>query len=110
MPEEKFLPGEALSFPAHLWYISTHLILRTYSLDSVRFINTVLAVSLAPLHSLCVIPNHLTTGLIRAYFRMYDSTFSATIEVASIEVIKELVKFNMSVSILAPWAVENEVK
>ena len=52
----------------------------------------------------------VTTGLVRAYFRKHGSTLSTTMEVASIEAIKELVKLDLGVSILAPWTVEHEIK
>jgi DNA-binding transcriptional LysR family regulator len=51
----------------------------------------------------------LTAGMIDDYFHGLDITPSAIMEIGNIEAIKELVKLNLGVSILAPWTVHEEL-
>lgn len=51
----------------------------------------------------------LTAHLVNDYFRSLDLEPSAIMEVASIEAIKELVKLNLGVSVLAPWTADKEL-
>ena len=51
----------------------------------------------------------LTARLVNDYFRSLDIEPSAIMEVASIEAIKELVKLNLGVSVLAPWTADKEL-
>lgn len=71
---------------------------------------TLSATDLTRQHYILYRRSSVTTGLVRAYFRKHGSTLSTTMEVASIEAIKELVKLDLGVSILAPWTVEHEIK
>jgi DNA-binding transcriptional LysR family regulator len=50
-----------------------------------------------------------TTQLSREFFRKLDVVPSTTMEIGSVEAIKELVKLNLGVSILAPWTAEKEL-
>jgi DNA-binding transcriptional LysR family regulator len=50
-----------------------------------------------------------TARLVSDFFRKLDLVPSTIMEIASIEAIKELVKLNLGVSVLAPWAVEQEL-
>lgn len=51
----------------------------------------------------------LTARMVDDYFRALDLTPSAVMEIGSIEAIKELVKLNLGVSVLAPWAADKEL-
>jgi len=51
----------------------------------------------------------LTAQLVDRYFRDLDIVPSAIMEVANIEAIKELVKLNLGVAVLAPWTVDKEL-
>ncbi len=51
----------------------------------------------------------LTSKLLEDYFRELQIVPSTVMEVASIEAIKELVKLNLGVSVLAPWTVHHEL-
>src|SRR5207249_4775358 len=51
----------------------------------------------------------LTAELVDKYFRDLDIVPSAIMEIANIEAIKELVKLNLGVAVLAPWTVEKEL-
>lgn len=51
----------------------------------------------------------LTAQLIDQYFRELQIVPSTVMEIANIEAIKELVKLNLGVAILAPWTVEKEL-
>jgi DNA-binding transcriptional LysR family regulator len=53
--------------------------------------------------------NSYTAHLVEEYFRNLDLVPSTVMEIDSIEAIKELVKLNLGVSVLAPWAVEREL-
>src|SRR5438552_10869323 len=51
----------------------------------------------------------LTAQLVDHYFRELDLVPSTIMEIANIEAIKELVKQNLGVAVLAPWTVEKEL-
>jgi len=51
----------------------------------------------------------LTAQLIDKYFRDLDIVPSTIMEIANIEAIKELVKLNLGVAVLAPWTVDKEL-
>jgi DNA-binding transcriptional LysR family regulator len=51
----------------------------------------------------------LTAQLVDQYFRELGIVPSTIMEIANIEAIKELVKLNLGVAILAPWTVEKEL-
>ena len=51
----------------------------------------------------------LTAQLVDQYFRELDIVPSTVMEIANIEAIKELVKLNLGVAVLAPWTVEKEL-
>src|SRR6266581_4548391 len=51
----------------------------------------------------------LTAQLIDKYFRDLDIVPSTVMEIANIEAIKELVKLNLGVAVLAPWTVDKEL-
>lgn len=51
----------------------------------------------------------ITAYLTNEFFRKLDFEPAATMEVGSVEAIKELVKLNLGVSVLAPWTVEREL-
>ena len=51
----------------------------------------------------------MTTKLLEDYFREMEIVPSTIMEVASIGAIKELVKLNLGVSVLAPWTVDHEL-
>ena len=51
----------------------------------------------------------LTAELVDKYFRDLDIVPSTIMEIANIEAIKELVKLNLGVAVLAPWTVEKEL-
>jgi DNA-binding transcriptional LysR family regulator len=51
----------------------------------------------------------LTAELVDKYFRDMDIVPSTIMEIANIEAIKELVKLNLGVAVLAPWTVEKEL-
>ena len=51
----------------------------------------------------------LTAQLINQFFRSLNIVPSTVMEIASVEAIKELVKLNLGVSVLAPWAAEKEL-
>src|SRR6266478_5738250 len=51
----------------------------------------------------------LTAQLVDQYFRELDMVPSTIMEIANIEAIKELVKLNLGVAVLAPWTVEKEL-
>ena len=44
-----------------------------------------------------------------AYFHSLDLVPSTIMEIASTEAIKELVKLNLGVSVMAPWAADREL-
>ncbi|MBI3850238.1 MAG: LysR family transcriptional regulator [Verrucomicrobia bacterium] len=50
-----------------------------------------------------------TARLVEEFFRRLDIVPSTVMEIASIEAIKELVKLNLGVSVLAPWTVGREL-
>jgi DNA-binding transcriptional LysR family regulator len=50
-----------------------------------------------------------TVGLVDDFFRKLDLTPSTVMEIGSMMAIKELVKLNLGVAILAPWAADKEV-
>jgi len=50
-----------------------------------------------------------TSRLVDDYFRRLDIVPSTVMEIASIEAIKELVKLNLGVSVLAPWVADREL-
>lgn len=50
-----------------------------------------------------------TAQLVDQFFRGLDLTPSAVMEIANIEAIKELVKLDLGVSVLAPWTVSKEL-
>ena len=50
-----------------------------------------------------------TSRLVDGFFRSLDLVPSAVMEIGSIEAIKELVKLNLGVSVLAPWTVNKEL-
>jgi len=50
-----------------------------------------------------------TVRAVEDYFRKLDLVPSTIMEIASIEAIKELVKLNLGVSVLAPWAVGKDL-
>jgi DNA-binding transcriptional LysR family regulator len=50
-----------------------------------------------------------TTQLIHEYFRERDQVLNTVMELGSMEAIKELVKLNLGVGILAPWIARKEV-
>ncbi len=54
--------------------------------------------------------NSYTFGLIEDHFRREDIVLNTVIELGSIEAIKELLKRNLGVSILAPWVAERELR
>lgn len=54
--------------------------------------------------------NSYTFRLITNYFRDEKITLTNTIELGSMEAIKELVKIGLGVGILAPWIVDKEIK
>jgi DNA-binding transcriptional LysR family regulator len=51
----------------------------------------------------------LTAWIINQFFHGLNLTPSTVMEIASIEAIKELVKLNLGVSVLAPWTAEKEL-
>jgi DNA-binding transcriptional LysR family regulator len=51
----------------------------------------------------------LTARTVNEFFRSLDLVPSAIMEIGSIEAIKELVKLNLGVSVLAPWTVDDEL-
>ena len=51
----------------------------------------------------------LTARMVNDFFRTLDLVPSAIMEIGSIEAIKELVKLNLGVSVLAPWTVDDEL-
>jgi DNA-binding transcriptional LysR family regulator len=51
----------------------------------------------------------LTAQMIEGYFRTLDVTPSTIMEVGNIGAIKELVRLNLGVSVLAPWTVHREL-
>jgi len=51
----------------------------------------------------------VTSRLMEDYFRELDIVPSTMMEVGSVTAIKELVKLNLGVSVLAPWTVESEL-
>jgi DNA-binding transcriptional LysR family regulator len=51
----------------------------------------------------------ITAYLTDEFFRKLNFEPSTTMEVGSVEAIKELVKLNLGVSVLAPWTVEREL-
>lgn len=51
----------------------------------------------------------LTAQLVDQYFRDLDLVPSTIMEIANIEAIKELVKLNLGVAVLAPWTVQKEL-
>ncbi len=51
----------------------------------------------------------LTARMVNDFFRNLDLVPSAIMEIGSIEAIKELVKLNLGVSVLAPWTVDDEL-
>ncbi len=51
----------------------------------------------------------LTAQLLDKYFRDLDLVPSTIMEIANVEAIKELVKQNLGVAILAPWTVDKEL-
>jgi DNA-binding transcriptional LysR family regulator len=53
--------------------------------------------------------NSLTSQLVDDYFRKQELTPCRIMEVASVEAIKELVRLELGVSVLAPWAASQEL-
>src|SRR5437899_3487297 len=51
----------------------------------------------------------LTSGMLENYFRELEIAPATIMEVASIGAIKEFVKLNLGVSVLAPWTVHHEL-
>ena len=51
----------------------------------------------------------VTAQLVETYFKGVNLTPSTVMEIANIEAIKELVKLELGISILAPWAVSKEL-
>jgi len=51
----------------------------------------------------------LTAQWVDQYFRDLDIVPSTIMEIANVEAIKELVKLNLGVAVLAPWTVEKEL-
>ena len=51
----------------------------------------------------------LTGDVVEEYFRSADLVPSTIMEVGNIEAIKELLKLNLGVSVLAPWAADKEL-
>jgi len=51
----------------------------------------------------------LTAQTMEAYFHSLDLVPSTIMEIASTEAIKELVKLNLGVSVMAPWAADREL-
>ena len=51
----------------------------------------------------------LTARQVDDYFRSLDLVPSAVMEIDNIEAIKELVKLNLGVSVLAPWTADREL-
>src|SRR6185436_7391439 len=51
-----------------------------------------------------------TSQLVADYFRQEDIVLNAVIELGSMEAIKEFVKLELGVSIVAPWIAETETK
>jgi DNA-binding transcriptional LysR family regulator len=51
----------------------------------------------------------LTARLVDAYFRQLDLEPSTVMEIGNIEAIKELVKLNLGVGVLAPWTADKEL-
>lgn len=54
--------------------------------------------------------NSFTFRMIERYFSRESITLRTLIELGSMEAIKELVKINLGVSILAPWVAQKELK
>jgi len=54
-------------------------------------------------------PSSSTARLVSDFFRSLDLVPSTIMEIDSIEAINELVKLNLGVSILAPWAADREL-
>ena len=50
-----------------------------------------------------------TTQMVNQFFRALDLVPSTIMEIGSIEAIKELVKLNLGVSVLAPWTAHREL-
>jgi DNA-binding transcriptional LysR family regulator len=50
-----------------------------------------------------------TARMVNDFFRTLDLVPSTVMEIGSIEAIKELVKLNLGVSVLAPWTVDDEL-
>jgi len=53
--------------------------------------------------------NSLTAGLINDYFARLDLVPSTVMEIGNIDAIKELVKLDLGVSVLAPWTADKEL-
>ena len=51
-----------------------------------------------------------TFRLLDGYFRKEEVVLNTVIELGSMEAIKELVKLNLGVSVMAPWLVERELR
>jgi DNA-binding transcriptional LysR family regulator len=51
-----------------------------------------------------------TARLVEEYFRSENITPPALMEIADIEAIKEMVKLNLGVAVLAPWTTVRELK
>ena len=51
----------------------------------------------------------LAARMVDDYFRSLDLVPSTVMEIANMEAIKELVKLNLGVSVLAPWAADKEL-
>ena len=54
--------------------------------------------------------NSYTFGLIEDYFKRQEIVLNTVIELGSTEAIKELLKRNLGVSVLAPWIAERELR
>jgi len=52
----------------------------------------------------------LTSQLIREYFRQEKMVLNTVMDLGSMEAIKELVKLELGISILAPWIAQKELK
>lgn len=52
----------------------------------------------------------ITARMVQEFYRKLDLVPKTIMEVASIEAIKELVKLNLGISVLAPWTVDSELE
>jgi DNA-binding transcriptional LysR family regulator len=64
-----------------------------------------------PRQSMVVYGKHsLTWRIVDSHFRSEGVTLNSVIEMGSFEALKELVKINLGVGILAPWVAESELR